>query len=276
MPAAVARQVAHITYRSAEELAVRFGRVDQAGESVAGGGRYAVESYLDHQGDKLIGRFDAGSYVILTEAMNSHDVGRGRGGVEAALARVTARTVVAGIDSDRLYPVAESERLAAGIPTADPLVLVNSDHGHDGFLIEVDAVGKLVADLLSQEIPGLRCTAHEIALALRSRTPSGSPAVGWEAYSLLAEAGEAVAYVDTDYLGFCFDGARRSDRAGGAEPGAVGPGSPPPAYACSRLRHRRDLRRPGPVRAGDPRGRAHLLPADRPGGHRPGSDPAAP
>jgi homoserine O-acetyltransferase len=148
---AVARQVAHITYRSAEELAFRFGRADQAGESVAGGGRYAVESYLDHQGDKLIGRFDAGSYVILTEAMNSHDVGRGRGGVEAALARVTARTVVAGIDSDRLYPVAESERLAAGIPTADPLVLISSDHGHDGFLIEVDAVGKLVADLLSRE-----------------------------------------------------------------------------------------------------------------------------
>ena len=150
---AVARQIAHITYRSAEELTVRFGRADQSGESVAAGGRYAVESYLDHQGDKLIGRFDAGSYVILTEAMSSHDVGRGRGGVEAALARITARTVVAGIDSDRLYPVAESERLAAGIPTADPLVVIPSDHGHDGFLIEVDAVGKLVAELLGEVGP---------------------------------------------------------------------------------------------------------------------------
>jgi len=150
----VARQIAHITYRSAEELAVRFGRVDQTGESVADGGRYAVESYLDHQGSKLIGRFDAGSYVILTEAMNSHDVGRGRGGVEAALARVTARTAVAGIDSDRLYPVAESERLAAGIPTAEPLAVIHSDHGHDGFLIEVDAVGKLVAELLGEVAPG--------------------------------------------------------------------------------------------------------------------------
>lgn len=147
---AVARQIAHITYRSAEELAVRFGREDQSGESVAGGGRYAVESYLDHHGDKLVGRFDAGSYAILTEAMNSHDVGRDRGGIESALARVTARTVVAGIDSDRLYPLAESERLAAGIPTADPLVVIHSDHGHDGFLIEVDAVGKLVAELLGE------------------------------------------------------------------------------------------------------------------------------
>ena len=150
---AVARQIAHITYRSADELAVRFGRTDQSGESVAEGGRYAVESYLDHQGNKLIGRFDAGSYVILTEAMNSHDVGRDRGGVEAALARVTARTMVAGIDSDRLYPVAESVRLAAGIPTADPLVVVHSDHGHDGFLIEVEAVGKLVAELLDDVAP---------------------------------------------------------------------------------------------------------------------------
>ena len=85
----MARRIAHITYRSADELALRFGRADQVGESVPDGGRYAVESYLDHQGNKLISRFDPGSYVTLTEAMNSHDVGRGRGGVEAALGRVT-------------------------------------------------------------------------------------------------------------------------------------------------------------------------------------------
>lgn len=126
---AVARQIAHITYRSAEELTSRFGREDQTGESVSAGGRFAVQSYLDHHGDKLLGRFDAGSYVILTEAMNSHDVGRDRGGIETALARVTARTVVAGIDTDRLYPVAESARLAAAIPTADPLVIIHLTTG---------------------------------------------------------------------------------------------------------------------------------------------------
>jgi homoserine O-acetyltransferase len=145
---AVARQIAHITYRSPQELALRFGRSDQAGESVAAGGRYAVESYLDHHGDKLVGRFDAGSYVILTEAMNSHDVGRDRGGIEAALARITARTVVAGIDSDRLYPLEQSIQLAAGISTAGPLQVISSAYGHDGFLIEVESVGKIVADLL--------------------------------------------------------------------------------------------------------------------------------
>jgi homoserine O-acetyltransferase/O-succinyltransferase len=146
---AVARQIAHVTYRSAEELAIRFGRSEQLGESVAAGGRYAVESYLDHHGAKLVGRFDAGSYVTLTEAMDSHDVGRGRGGIEAALATITARTVVAGIDSDRLYPLSQSVQLAAGIPTAGPLRVIESPYGHDGFLIEVEAVGRIVAELLS-------------------------------------------------------------------------------------------------------------------------------
>ncbi|MDN5770831.1 MAG: homoserine O-acetyltransferase [Microlunatus sp.] len=145
---AVARQIAHITYRSATELDTRFGRADQTGELVSDGGRYAVQSYLDHHGAKLIRRFDAGSYVTLTEAMSSHDVGRDRGGIDAALARVTASTAVAAVDSDRLYLPAEGARLAAAIPTADRLETIHSDHGHDGFLIEVDAVGKLVADLL--------------------------------------------------------------------------------------------------------------------------------
>lgn len=144
----VARQIAHITYRSADELAARFGREDQTGESVAEGGRFAVQSYLDHHGSKLARRFDPSSYVTLTQAMNSHDVGRDRGGVEAALGRVTARTIVAGIDSDRLYPLEQSSQLAAGIPTAGPLRVIPSAHGHDGFLIEVDAVGKIVTELL--------------------------------------------------------------------------------------------------------------------------------
>jgi homoserine O-acetyltransferase/O-succinyltransferase len=145
---AVACQVAHATYRSRFELNARFDRSPQTGEDPARGGRYAVESYLDHHGAKLVRRFDAGSYVVLTEAMNSHDVGRDRGGVEAALGRVTARTLVAAIDSDRLYPVEQSERLAAGIPGADPLAVITSLFGHDGFLIEAEAVGRLVGSLL--------------------------------------------------------------------------------------------------------------------------------
>jgi homoserine O-acetyltransferase len=148
----VARRIAHATYRSQTELNLRFGRKAQPGEHpLAGRGRYAVESYLDHQADKLVRRFDAGSYVVLTEAMNSHDVGRGRGGIAAALSRVTARTAVAAIDSDRLYPVDLNREIAEGIPAALPLRVVESPYGHDGFLIETGAVAALLADLLAAE-----------------------------------------------------------------------------------------------------------------------------
>ncbi|MFC9344137.1 homoserine O-acetyltransferase [Streptomyces sp. NPDC057020] len=144
----IARRIAHITYRSAEELESRFGHEAQEGERPWGGGRYRVESYLDHQAVKLIRRFDAASYVTLVEAMNTHDIGRGRGGRGAALARVRARTVVAGVDSDRLYPLAQQEELAAGIPSADTVRVIRSPYGHDGFLLETDQVGALVRELL--------------------------------------------------------------------------------------------------------------------------------
>jgi homoserine O-acetyltransferase len=75
----IARRIAHTTYRSADDLQRRFGRREQDGNPPTGDCRYAVESYLDHHAAKLCARFDANSYLVLTEAMNSHDVGRGRG-----------------------------------------------------------------------------------------------------------------------------------------------------------------------------------------------------
>lgn len=138
----LARRLAHISYRSEAELASRFGRGMQED------GRFSVESYLHHHGAKLVNRFDANSYVVLSAAMNSHDVGRGRGGVQAALSLIRAETVVAGIDSDRLYPLHQQQELADGIPDAGPLEVVTSDHGHDGFLIEADQVGDLARRLL--------------------------------------------------------------------------------------------------------------------------------
>ncbi|GAA0240401.1 homoserine O-acetyltransferase [Saccharothrix mutabilis subsp. mutabilis] len=137
----VARRIAHLSYRSEPELAERFGRAVQPD------GRYAVESYLDHHADKLARRFDPESYAVLTRAMNGHDVGAGRGGVRAALSGVRARTIVAGIDSDRLYPVRQQAEIAEGVPGAD-LRVITSPHGHDAFLIEVDQVGALVTELL--------------------------------------------------------------------------------------------------------------------------------
>ncbi|MGV9787503.1 homoserine O-acetyltransferase MetX [Streptomyces sp. NPDC003435] len=144
----LARRVAHVTYRAEAELRTRFGRAPQGTEDPWHGGRYQVGSYLDHHAGKLIRRFDAGSYVVLTEAMNAHDVGRGRGGTRSALARVRAPALVAGVDSDRLYPLSQQRELAALIPSADGVRVVESPYGHDGFLIETEQVGRLVAELL--------------------------------------------------------------------------------------------------------------------------------
>ncbi|MEU8789098.1 homoserine O-acetyltransferase [Streptomyces sp. NPDC048643] len=143
----LARRLAHVTYRSEPELAVRFGRTPQGVEDPLHGGRYQVQSYLDHHAAKLVRRFDAGSYVTLSQAMNAHDVGRSRGGTRAALNRVTARTLVAGVDSDRLYPPSQQAELAAGISTADRPRVIESPYGHDGFLIEVEQVSALVREL---------------------------------------------------------------------------------------------------------------------------------
>jgi homoserine O-acetyltransferase/O-succinyltransferase len=150
---AIARRLAHFSYRSAEELDVRFGRQAQNDEDPLRGGRFAVQSYLEYHGAKLSRRFDAASYVVLTESMNSHDVGRDRGGVAAALRRVDAEVLVAGVDSDRLYPIGEQHRLAHLLRVkGDRARIVRSPHGHDGFLIERDQVGRMLADLLTRVV----------------------------------------------------------------------------------------------------------------------------
>ena len=145
----IARQIAHTTYRSAAELDARFGQQAQGKEQPLGaGGRYAIVSYLEHHAGKLALRFDANSYLVLTESILSHDVGRDRGGVASALQRVTAQTLVVAVDSDRLYLPSESAELAELIPSALDLHTVHSDYGHDGFLIEFAQFGPLIAEFL--------------------------------------------------------------------------------------------------------------------------------
>lgn len=148
---AIARRLAMLNYRSPTELNQRFQRSWQSDKSPLGdGGRFTVESYLDFHGNKFTRRFDANSYIAVVEAMSSHDVGRGRGGVEDALARVTARTLVLGIDSDRLFPLEGQHRISRGIHTTidDETVVISSDFGHDGFLIETPVVGAHLRRLL--------------------------------------------------------------------------------------------------------------------------------
>jgi homoserine O-acetyltransferase len=140
----IARRIAHLTYRTEAEMDVRFGRELQGDDT----GRYAVESYLDHQADKLAHRFDANTYIALTEAMISHDIGRDRGGVAKALESISVPAVVLSIDTDRLFPGRLQAEIADFAPFAAPLTTISSPFGHDGFLVEVESVGNVIRQAL--------------------------------------------------------------------------------------------------------------------------------
>jgi len=146
----IARGIGQVSYRTAYELQSRFGRRAQAPEEPLKGGRFAVESYLEYHGDKLAGRFDPNSYIVLSEAMNHHDIGRGRGGSAQALARVSAEVTVVGISSDRLYPLPLQHELARLLPGDRPVTVIESASGHDGFLLEIDQLGPIVASALDR------------------------------------------------------------------------------------------------------------------------------
>ena len=138
---ASARMMAMVSYRSQPSFDGRFGRdvmTDQEGAP------YAVESYLRYQGEKLVDRFDPGCYVALTQQMDTHDVARGRGAYEAVLESIEQPALVVGIDSDVLYPLSEQRELAAHLPRAT-LEVLSAPHGHDAFLIELDALNETIA-----------------------------------------------------------------------------------------------------------------------------------
>ena len=141
----IARGIGQVSYRSELELAQRFNRGHQNDEHPFEGGLYTIESYLEYHGEKLAHRFDANSYIVLSRAMNHHDVGRGRGGVADALARVTAEVTIAGISSDGLYPLRLQHELGDLIPRNKGVEVVQSIAGHDGFLTEHEAIGEIIA-----------------------------------------------------------------------------------------------------------------------------------
>jgi homoserine O-acetyltransferase len=137
---AIARMVGMLTYRSPAELESRFARLPGEGET------FAMQSYLTHHGAKLVARFDAQSYLTLLDAMDAHDVGRGRGGPAAALSAFEGRLVGVGITSDVLYPEDEVRRWVR-FAGAESRTLV-SPHGHDAFLLESGLVGTVLAETL--------------------------------------------------------------------------------------------------------------------------------
>jgi homoserine O-acetyltransferase len=145
----LARGIGQVSYRTELEFDQRFNRGHQNDEHPFAGGQYTVESYLHYHGDKLVRRFDANTYIVLSQVMNHHDVGRGRSGIAAALGRITGRVTLAGISSDRLYPLRLQDELAELIPNNSGVHVVDSMSGHDAFLTEHEAVGKIVAGALA-------------------------------------------------------------------------------------------------------------------------------
>jgi homoserine O-acetyltransferase len=148
---AAARMMALCSYRHWGEFAARFAR-----EPAAAGG-FQVESYLRHQGEKFVRRFDANAYVTLTRAMDSYDLGRERGGLRQALAAIETPVLVVGSNSDLLYTPEEQEELAEHLPNAE-LAWLRSPHGHDAFLLESQALDTSLQQFRRRQ---LRLVRHE-------------------------------------------------------------------------------------------------------------------
>ncbi|MDH4146949.1 MAG: homoserine O-acetyltransferase, partial [Acidimicrobiia bacterium] len=152
---ALARQIAQIHYRSEAVFEERFGRrlVGPATDRFGLGTKFDVESYLDYQGTKLVARFDANTYLLLNRAMDFHDLARGRGSLEAALARIDVPVGIMSITTDTLYPPYQQQRLRDALRsqgTPVDYVDVESPHGHDGFLLEFEQVGAAIEKFLGR------------------------------------------------------------------------------------------------------------------------------
>jgi homoserine O-acetyltransferase len=145
---ALARMIAMISYRSRESFEQRFAR-KQSGRNGGGVPGFDIESYLHHQGQKLVDRFDAATYVGITRAMDRHDIGRGRGDYRDVLRTIKARALCIGIDSDVLYPVDEQRDIASHIPHGQYAEL-KSIHGHDAFLIEFEQLNQVIGRFLQE------------------------------------------------------------------------------------------------------------------------------
>lgn len=140
-----ARSMAMITYRSPQNYEQKFKREIHPDKGI-----FQVESYLNYQGEKLVNRFDALSYVRLTQAMDTHDVYRARGSEQNILSQINIPVLVIGISTDILYPFGEQKELANNIPNAK-LVELDSEYGHDAFLIEFDLLNKELTKFLPEK-----------------------------------------------------------------------------------------------------------------------------
>ncbi len=152
----VARGVALLSYRNQETY-----NLNQADTDLSSLGPFKSESYQRYQGEKLAARFNAFSYYFLSQSMDSHQVGRGRPGVIAALKKIKAKTHLIGIRSDLLFTEKEQAFLAENIPGSF-LYMIPSSFGHDGFLLEYDAISGIVNDFLQSENLSVKSSAYSV------------------------------------------------------------------------------------------------------------------
>jgi homoserine O-acetyltransferase len=151
---AAARMVAMCTYRSKASFDAKFSRQRQEGNK----NLFAIESYLRYQGEKLGKRFDANSYIVLSKSMDSHDISSGRGDdIGKTLAKINQPVLVVSITSDVLYLPEEQEELAAHMPNAE-LAVLDSPHGHDAFLIDMETLNKQILQFM-RRVSELKTTA---------------------------------------------------------------------------------------------------------------------
>ncbi|WP_421939533.1 homoserine O-acetyltransferase family protein [Pedobacter sp.] len=139
-----ARSIALLSYRTYS--AYGNTQVESVNEKTD---NFRASSYQNYQGEKLINRFNAYSYYYLTKAMDSHNVGRNRKSIADALKLVKANTLVIGIENDFLFPVSEQKYLADHIQGAE-FSVISSDYGHDGFLIETNALTNIIGTFLRE------------------------------------------------------------------------------------------------------------------------------
>jgi homoserine O-acetyltransferase len=152
----VARGIALLSYRNQDTY--NFYQADSNLNSL---GPYKSESYQIYQGEKLAARFNAFSYYCLSQSMDSHEVGRGRISTSEALKKILANTHLIGIQSDLLFTEKEQIFLSENIP-GSTLNMIPSTYGHDGFLLEYDAISEIVLNFLQNENRSPRFTMYTI------------------------------------------------------------------------------------------------------------------
>eukprot|EP00054_Salpingoeca_dolichothecata_P036864 m.8948 g.8948 ORF g.8948 m.8948 type:complete len:578 (-) comp7100_c0_seq1:56-1789(-) len=193
----LARKLAMISYRSHGSYDGKFGRekigtssspssesselsessessLECSSRSGTTNGKFQVESYLDYQGIKFMRRFDALCYVRLMQMLDTHDIGKDRTSVQAALSSINMPCFVVGIASDALYPLAEQEMIAQHVPGAE-LFIIDSPHGHDSFLLEQKLLNEEISQFLFKHqsllsLPLLHLSSDQCSLSSNTTT----------------------------------------------------------------------------------------------------------